>query len=273
MQITLIFAFLALVSSVYSSSVDSVDNPLAGKKFHEVMKEFLTAHDNGVKQPGSKQLREASANIKTTAEVNKKGWFESVIYSSTWYKNCKHPWYKDVGLIGTCALADDLGNYTTLGVTAYTDSRAYYLTQSLYSDPACTQEVYWHTKSYPILICSQDTLFHVIPAPLNPKTDNLNGFAYGIYSSVSACTDGSADGLLEASYLKLNFCYQSDTGDIMWTSCTSSGLTQVTYSSTDGTCTGTASAPVTWTSADTCSGTDLGSGWWFGGPSTFVCEN
>lgn len=273
---TLIIALC--ISFIVASTVTTVKPK---RQFNEAMESFLKKHNKGVKHrqttDTTKNLRmEKIALESSNNNVNKKGWFESVIYSQTWYKNCKHPWFKDVALLGGCYLSEDLSSYTTLGTVAHPNSNSYTVTQTYFSDSACTQETGAYSDPYPILICSYDSLFHVIPQPLNPMTDNLNGFAYGIFSSTSTCQEGSGDGLLEAYYMKLNFCYQDDSGDLMWTNCsnTDETITMTQYSSTNGNCQGVVSTN-TWTQADTCSTQQgmIGSGWWYGGPATFVCEN
>jgi hypothetical protein len=262
--------------------VSAIETNTKTKKFHEVMENFLKKHNKGVKErqaisAASKHLREQSISLATNTNGNKDGWFESVVYSQTWYKNCKHPWFKDVALLNACALSDDLTSYTTLSLVAHPNYNSYTVTQTYFTDSACTQPSLTYSNSYPILICSYDALFHVIPQPLNPATDNLNGFAYGVFTDTATCSQGTASGLLEAFYLKLSYCYESDEGDIMWSNCSNidGTLTQTTYNSVNGSCKDGVKSTVTWTQADTCSNgqSDVGSGWYYGGPVSFVCEN
>lgn len=237
-----------------------------------------THHSN--ESPMKKSLREESMDLATasssTTVVKKNGWMEVVAYDYEWYKDCKHPWFKDVADLNTCGLSQDGTNYGMISVMAYPDWNKYVLTQSYYSDSACTQPTGQYVDySAPILICSWDVLYHVIPAPLNPVTDNLNGFAYGIFNSVNNCTSGSVDGLLEVYYLKLNFCYSTSSNDVKFSSCSSDGLTVKTYSTTNGSCGGSAISTDVWASSDVCTTngvSELTSGWWFSGPATFVCE-
>ena len=223
-----------------------------------------------MKNKSQKKLRQESVSLESTNNVKMSGWFESVSYDPTWYKNCKHPFFKNVVSLNVCGPSEDIGYYGILTAVAHPQSNYYTLTQTFYTDSACSQEYSSFEYKNPILICRDDALFHVIPAPLNPATDNLNGFAYGVFSSASLCSQGDGEGLLEAYYIKLNYCYETDNGDVMWSSCDSNGLTEVSYSSTNGSCKGTG-VPTTYTQADTCTDTD--SLFWFTGSPTFVCEN
>jgi Tfp pilus assembly protein PilE len=251
------------------------------KTLNAVMKSILSKKQSKlrthhqVSPDSSTNLREQSLTASSSQVVRKSGWIETVAYDYTWYKNCKKPWFKDVAIVNTCGLSETGTDYGILSLQAYPDWNKYVLTQTYFSDSACTKPTGgYYTYSAPILICSYDELYHNIPAPLNPKTDNLNGFAYGIFTSQNSCLSGSAEGLLEAFYLKLNYCYQTDSNDVQFTSCSSSALTQTTYSTNDGTCGGSATTDV-WSSSDVCTNSSFGaltSGWWFSGPSTFVCE-
>jgi hypothetical protein len=222
-------------------------------------------------------LRKSEVKLEAMSSNMKSGWFEMVEYSSTWYKNCKHPQYKDNVLLNQCGYYAPMNMYLMLNIVAHPNYNYYTFYYSFYSDSACSNLFYSGSENLPILICSDDYYYHVIPQPLNPLTDNLNGFAFGVYDTASNCQAGEKTGLLDATYMKLNFCYQDDSGDYMYSNCsnTDGTLTQTTYVSTDGSCNQGVQSTVTWTSADTCSNTQNGMGTvgFYSGPTTFICEN
>jgi hypothetical protein len=196
--------------------------------------------------------------------VKMKGFLEDAIYSDMNSDGkCIHPQYKFISALNVCAAASD----TTLGAfymeTVYADptGNTYYFYDQYFSDSACsmsTTELMYEGSAL-IAICQYTELYFARDYPLNPATDNL-GFTLLTYNTASNCmTNNYQMGVLESQYAKVGQCIQiSDpnddptAGDIEFTSCSpTTGLVTTTYSSTDGTCTGT-STSTTLSSSNAC---------------------
>jgi hypothetical protein len=202
--------------------------------------------------------------------VKVKGFQEEAIYSGmNSGGKCIHPQWKFVSALNTCGAASD----TTLGayymITTYADptGNTYYFYDQYFSDSACTvatTELMYEDSAYIAICTDYDELYIARDYPLNPATDNL-GFTLLTYTTQANCmTNNYEMGVLEAQYGKLNVCIQTSdsedptAGDVKFTSCSSvTGFVTTTYSSTDGTCSGTET--VTTLPPGTCVSEPLGS--------------
>jgi hypothetical protein len=228
--------------------------------------QLATAHLPGKNSPRKKNLR--TENIDIEQLVKKDGWFETVYYDKS---NCKHPNYKDVTALNTCGWSEDYDAYITKTAVANTDSHHYTVYDNVYTQNGCDTLSYSTGESQPILICTNYMLNHVIPQPLNPKTDNLNGFAAGVYDTATNCQARTTTGLLEAAYQRLNFCWYAPDGDYKFTACSDGVLTYNKYETTDVSCTGPFTAYQV-AQAEMCQAADSSLDTFQGFPN-WVCEN
>jgi hypothetical protein len=209
----------------------------------------------------------ASSSSYNVIKVN--GYFEAVKYKKT---ACSYPLSKDLILLNTCGPAINDGAYVSYKIMAdMTQTHLYYATQYFFSDSECQNGVGVAYYEVPILKCYKNSLAHVIKEPLNPKTDNLNGFAIGVFDTQANCQSASSpEGLLEAEYFRLQQCYQDYDGDRIFNSCQSNTLTVTTFTSTDGSCTGSSTVDTVLPSQMCANPSwDLSA---FSGWLNFVCE-
>jgi hypothetical protein len=271
------FLLLVLVSSsvllslasanVGTPSAAATSKLLSAIRFHGSSK----AHVLNAK-PKASYLRTEShgANVSfsllstSNQYVEQYGFFEEAYYTKTLSANpskCASPNYKYTFGLNVCVPWNDGSSYVNY-VYADPAGNTYYVYEQDYTDSNCQVldgDVYLLWSEY-ILICTDlpdptfdddffyndYSLFNAIPFPLNPVTDNL-GVSYLQYNSQTNCqTNDYSVGVYESSYYKLNLCYGAgstgnvDSSDVMFTGCNSStGLSMNTFTSTDGTCSGT----------------------------------
>lgn len=215
---------------------------------------------------------EAAAPVGEDAQ-GLSGWYEQVSYINS---NCSSPDFKSVTLLNTCQpSAVYSGMYSKITATANSTSNTYYMTETVYKSSSCSsvyQYVYW---TEPILICTDNTLTHIINYPLNATTDNLGGLAIGIFTNYNDCMENNSDdfsGLIEYDYYKFNYCYKIIGGDVMFTGCSpTGGYTYNIYNSNNYSCTDFLETK-TQTPSQMCTGPTYGLQFFFGWEN-FVCEN
>jgi hypothetical protein len=175
------------------------------------------------------------------------GYAETVAYG---HKDCSHANWKDNTLLNTCAWSDRYLFYIRMSAMADPTNHNYYNSLNAFTTSDCSGSPMWSLPTTTkILICdAYKNLYHAIPYALDPMTDNLQGFALGVFKTQQSCQNPQrAASLLESTYQRLNRCVPSwdnsntatFNGDFMYTSCTPEMITYTVYSSTDGTCTGT----------------------------------
>jgi hypothetical protein len=202
-------------------------------------------------------LRKKSADIaleSTSSYIRKKGYYEEAYYLNINADGkCVHPAIKQMYGLNACvasAEANPPAPYAIGSIYADPTGNTYYLYEQWFSDSACTMPVTNTYADYSSFIAICDPAYQeldiVRSEPLNPTTDNL-GYSLFIYNTSPNCyTNNYENGVIEASYGKLNDCLQTSNpdddptaGDLMFTSCSSTGFVINTYSSTNGTCAGT----------------------------------
>jgi hypothetical protein len=184
--------------------------------------------------------RDAKLKVDLQEYVSVSGYFEAVIYGKD---TCVHPEFKELYPVQMCALSvENPGLYSMAWVYSVPNFNYYDIYQQEYHDSACTQPANdpYFIDWFDILICTDYSLDHMIDLPLNPRQDNL-GITMMTFNSQQNCMNNNfKEGSLESYYARLSTCYQSDTGDIKFPSCNTDGsLNMKTFTSTDGSCTGT----------------------------------
>jgi hypothetical protein len=118
------------------------------------------------------------------------------------------------------------------------DDSANYITKTVaYADEQCSNSL----GNGPVVVLPHldDVTFnHYDRALSKPNSANL---FIGVYDKIESCQENDpSEGLLQADYFLKNVCYSPSGGnDIIFTACNEkTGLTYLTYSSSDNSCTG-----------------------------------
>jgi hypothetical protein len=261
---SLLFALIVccVLSFTFGSKITTEDIVKVAKKYSPSKRLTSPA------AAAPKNLRtESIATAASSGGIKVNGYAEFVGYKNA---DCTYPEGKDLLILNTCGAGLE-GGSTSFKVMADMTAHRYYATQYHYTDTQCATTPTETYVDVPILHCWHNSLFHVLKEPLNPKTDNLGGFALGIFNNQNDCTSGTPTGLLEAQYLRLNQCYNAGngSGDLKFTKCQNNVLTARTYLTTDESCTGSSTVDDIYPS-DMCTAPwNLSA---FSGWLNFVCE-
>jgi hypothetical protein len=275
--------FLASLVGMLFCTVDGKKNSVRKLHFYNEEKNVPLA----VSLAAPNHLRQETISLESSNNyVKMKGFLEDAAYSGMNADGkCVHPQFKFITALNVCGAASDTivpapGPYYMYTIYADPTGNTYYYYDQYFSDSTCTMSVtpLTYVGSNYIAICNEfNELYFARDEPMNPATDNL-GYTILTYDTSSNCmTNSYQNGLLEAQYGKLNVCLQvSETstdptaGDIEFTSCSpTTGLVTTTYSSTDGTCTGT-STSTTLSPSNACLTADAG--WYYTGYTNFGCS-
>mmetsp|Transcript_7574 Transcript_7574/g.8256 ORF Transcript_7574/g.8256 Transcript_7574/m.8256 type:complete len:275 (+) Transcript_7574:41-865(+) len=214
-------------------------------------------HSKEAKKPSLRSRSRVS--VKESPIIKMYGYFEIVLYANG---DCTNAVYKGVLGFNICTLSADPDHseqYTKATVYAYPEWNYYEIDAQYFSDSACTNLLSTDYTTLPILICDDSQLDHVISKPLSPTGDNL-GYTFLLYDTQSNClTNNYQVGVMEAEYGILGTCIEGDssTGEVdsVVSSCNSNQVVINSYTSTDGSCSGTVTSQ-TVTTADVCENSD-----------------